>query len=175
MSDETQKLKQDAEALLTQHLPMLKGYVRHLLSSPEDADDLTQEICVEALKNPDILFRGSEPAAYLRGIARHLASRHLRRASRHALIEDFIDLAWEAPEEKPDRQQEQSALKKCLEKLPDRLRCMVLWRYDDGMNSTQIAERFNMSSDGVRMALARARQTLSKCIRQRTDAAGENG
>jgi hypothetical protein len=34
------------EALLTEHLTMLRAYLQHLPSSPHDADDVFQDVCV---------------------------------------------------------------------------------------------------------------------------------
>jgi len=177
-SEEQARLRKDAEALLTAHLNMLRGYMRHLTTSPEDAEDLAQEVCVEALKNPQILFRGSDAGAYLRGIARHLASRHHRRKQRDAVIEEIIDLAWGAyPRAGPGQTEqteepEQHALQRCLAKMQGRLRRMLAWRYEQNLTSNQIAEKLHMSSEAVRMALARTRQALAKCIRQQGRARG---
>ena len=173
MSEDGQaQIRVDAEAVLTAQLTMLKGYLRHLTGTAEDAEDLAQEICLEALKNPGILFRGADTGAYLRGIARHLASRHHRRIRRDAMIEEIIELAWEAHPRPLDQNSEHQALAVCLGQLPSKLRRMVLWRYDEGLNSTQIGERLSTSGDAVRMALGRARQALSQCIKQRLKRAG---
>jgi RNA polymerase sigma-70 factor (ECF subfamily) len=175
-----------AETALSQQMVMLRGYLRHLVG-PDHAEDLAQEVCLEALKNPQILFRGADRGAYLRGIARHLASRHHRRIKRELVIEEMIDLAWEASRvgraslpatgegdagAEARSTSEQQALKACLEQMPEKTRSMIVWRYDEGQNAAQIAVRMKMSGDAIRMALARARQALSKCIRQRMAAGG---
>src|SRR4051794_215870 len=87
----------ETEVVLNSHLPMLRGYLRHLLGSVADADDVAQDVCVAILQQPDLLLKGSQPAAYLRGIARHLAFRHQRKIHREVILEDIIDLAWDAP------------------------------------------------------------------------------
>ena len=161
------KTQSDAEKILAGQLPMLTGYLRHLVSSIEDAEDLAQEVCLEAIKNPEIIFRGADCGAYLRGIARHLSSKHHKRIQRTLAIEELIDLAWETPSEHIDRQTEQRALKSCMAALSEKLRSMLLWRYNENLNSTVIAERLSTTADAVRMTLARTRQSLSKCIRQR--------
>jgi RNA polymerase sigma-70 factor, ECF subfamily len=167
------KTQVDAEKILALQLPMLTAYLRHLVGSIDDAEDLAQEVCLEAIKNPEILIRGADCGAYLRGIARHLSSKHHKRIQRTLAIEELIDLAWETPAEPVDRQPEQRALKTCMEQLSEKLRGMILWRYNDNLNSTDIAQRLNSTAEAVRMTLARTRQSLSKCIRQRMALAEE--
>jgi RNA polymerase sigma-70 factor (ECF subfamily) len=158
----------DAQTVLDRHLPMLRGYARHLAGSAPDADDLFQEVCVTVLADPALLMRGDEPGAYLRGIARHLASRQVRARRRERTVENLIDLAWEeAAEPTVASDDEQRALGACLERLSTQLREMIAWRYQDGLNASEIAARLRTSSDAVRMALSRARQALAKCVDRR--------
>jgi len=184
MADEGQAYS-EAERVLQAQQCMLRGYARHLVASVEDAEDLAQEVCVEVLKNPLILLRGDDCGAYLRGIARHLASRHHRRVQRHAVLEELIELAWHVHE--PENGQsadaasavsepgsEHSALQECLAKMPERTRGMIQMRYEDGMNSTEIAAKMSTSNEAIRVALARARQALARCVKQRLAIAGES-
>src|SRR5687767_5333723 len=95
MPEESRSTRAEAEALLKRHLPMLKGYLRHLVASPHDADDLAQDLCLTLLKDPQILLQGSDPAAYIRGIARHFANRHHRRVRRDPVLEAVLEVAWQ--------------------------------------------------------------------------------
>ncbi len=158
-----------ARALLDEHLPMLRAYARHLVSSPGDADDVAQDVCVEVLANPGILLRGNDAGAYLRGIARHLTHRHTRRFRRHRPLEELIDLTWEesAHEAALDPQNEVEALHACLAELNQRLRGMVALRYQEGLNSSDIGQRLSLSAEAVRMALLRGRQALGRCLEKR--------
>jgi len=74
-----------------------------------------------------------------------------------------MDVAWEN-EPPADSRTEKRALAGCLDGLSVPLRQMVTWRYSDGLNSSQIAERLRMSADAVRMSLARSRQALARCL-----------
>ena len=156
--DETAQVR----AALDAELPRLRAFLRHLLP-PADADDVAQDVCLEVLRNPGVLLRGDNPGAYLRGIARHLASRHRRKYPRHQAVEEYLALTWDQVEPE-DHAQEQQALKACLEGIGQRLRQMLDLRYQEGLNATQIGERLGMSGDGVRMALMRGRQALARCL-----------
>ncbi len=154
-------------------LPRLRAFLRHLLP-PADADDVAQDVCLEVLRSPGVLLRGDNPGAYLRGIARHLASRHRRRYPRHQAVEELVALAYDRIEPL-DEEREQAALKACVSSLGERLRQMLDLRYHEGLNASQIGERLSLSAEGVRMALMRGRQVLSRCLAGRLAADAEAG
>jgi RNA polymerase sigma-70 factor (ECF subfamily) len=155
-----------ARDLLDEHLPMLRVYTRHLVAGATDADDIAQDVCVEVLAQPGILLRGDDPGAYLRGIARHLSSRHRRRFPRHRALEELIELAWDEVAAEPS---DTGTLNRCLEGLTGRMRTLLDLRYRDGLNATEIGTRMTMTADAVRMALLRSRQALAQCLdRQET-------
>lgn len=162
-----------ARAALDRQLVGLRAYLRHLLP-PDDADDVAQDVCLEVLANPAVLLRGDDPGAYLRGIARHLASRHRRRYPRHQAVEELIALAYDQVEP-GDVEREQAALKACLGALGERLRGMLDLRYQGGLNAGQIGERLGLSAEGVRMALMRGRQALARCLSGRLAGADGGG
>jgi len=162
-----------ARSALDAELPRLRVFLRHLLP-PADADDVAQDVCLEVLRSPGVLLRGDNPGAYLRGIARHLASRHRRRYPRHQAVEELIALAYDRVEP-DDTEQEQAALKVCVDGLGERLRQMLDLRYHEGLNATQIGERLQLSADGVRMALMRGRQALARCLSGRLATGAEAG
>lgn len=147
---------------LDAELPRLRAFLRHLLP-PADADDVAQDVCLEVLRSPGVLLRGDNPGAYLRGIARHLASRHRRRYPRHQAVEEYLALTWDQVEPE-NHAVEQAALKQCMDGLGDRLRQMLDLRYQEGLNASEIGERMRLSADGVRMALMRGRQALARCL-----------
>jgi RNA polymerase sigma factor (sigma-70 family) len=150
------------QAELDRQLVGLAAYLRHLLP-PDDADDVAQDVCLEVLANPAVLLRGDDPGAYLRGIARHLASRHRRRFPRHQAVEELITLIYDQVEP-AEAEREQAALKACVGALGERLRGMLDLRYHAGLNAGQIGERLGLSAEGVRMALMRGRQALARCL-----------
>lgn len=160
-----------AETLLTEHSPMLRAWLLHLLASPHDADDVLQEVSLAVLADPGLLLRGSVPGAYLRGIARHLAWRHQRRQRRESPMQDIIEEVWvadDAGQAAPAREEaERAALARCLERLPAHWRRLVDLRYRDGLSAVEIGDRLAKRADGVRAALMRARHALLTCIGRR--------
>lgn len=165
MSEPHQDTRGEAERLLDGQRAMLEGYLRHLVGSPHDADDLLQDVCVAVLEKPDLLLRGSDPGAYLRGIARHLASRHQRRIRRDPVLESVMEAAWEEPVEPAAWERER--LRACLAQLSEKFRRLLAWRYVELSNAAEIAQRLESTPEAVRMALARTRAALGKCLRGR--------
>jgi RNA polymerase sigma-70 factor (ECF subfamily) len=163
MPGEPSELKARAEEILTGHSLMLRSYARHLAASPHDAEDIVQEVHLAVLTEPRALLAGADPGAYLRGMTRHLASRHARRFRRDPVLEAVMETAWEDPAPAYD-QADREALRECLGRLTDRARNMLAWRYGEGLNSRQIAGRLGASAEAVRMTLVRARQALAKCL-----------
>ena len=153
------------EAILAAEQAELRAYARHLVRSAAEAEDVVQDACVEVLSRPELLQRGDNPAAYLRGIVRHLASRCRSRIERSQPMEDFIDAAWEtAQRDAPDADAEVQRLRRCMEQLAPRARALIAQRYEHDADADAIARQHGMTIGGVRMALLRARQTLAACL-----------
>ncbi len=151
------------EALLERHRTMLRGYLRHLTASRHDADDLLQEVCVQALQSPNGLATSRDPSAYLRGMARHLAGRHRRRAAGPPPLAALAESAWEM-DGKLEASEAHAALARCLDRLGSGARRALALRYEEGLSSTDIGRRLGKSAEAVRMALARTRQALARCL-----------
>ncbi len=149
-------------AILERHRTMLRGYLRHLLASFHDVDDVLQEMCVQVLRSPDNLKGSRDAGAYLRGMARHLVSRHCRRMKSQSLRE-VAEQAWEM-DGRLERDDARAALAGCLRRLSARARQTLAWRYEDDLTSVQIGEQLGKSAEAVRMALARTRQFLARCL-----------
>jgi RNA polymerase sigma-70 factor (ECF subfamily) len=168
MDDQAAVARNEAEAILNKHGVMLRGYLRHLLDSPHDVEDVFQEIWLSALKSPEMLLRGRDPGAYLRGIARHLASRQQRPQRRSTALEAVIETVWSTEEDTPQTDEaERRALRECLRQLSAEQHRILGWRYEDLLNAKEIGERLGRSSPAVRMALGRIRQALGRCMKIR--------
>jgi RNA polymerase sigma-70 factor (ECF subfamily) len=85
-------------------------------------------------------------SAEMRGLAEHIRS----------LVEGS-DVEWYRPDE-------QAALQRCLDQLPEKSRRFIELHYDLGVSSVEIATRMQMTAEAVRRALFRLREQLRKCI-----------
>ncbi|MCA8951415.1 MAG: hypothetical protein KDE27_18045, partial [Planctomycetes bacterium] len=154
-SDQTQRLP-----LTDRQRAALWRYLRVLGASACDADDLTQEACVVALRRED--FDASSPAgvfAFLRTTARHL----FLRANRHRVGERELaeaDAVWDARCPDGTGDDYTAALRDCVAALPARARELLSATYAEGLGREAVGARLGLGADGVKSALRRLRAGL---------------
>ena len=147
-------------------------YLLHLVGNPHEAEDLFQDLSVAVLENPAMLRRAGDVFAYLRGVARHLASgRRRMHAKTGESLRRWTEWAWEADpgddSADEDRRRQVAALQHCREGLQETSRKLLTLRYDQGLELKAISEALGSSEGAVKMMFLRVRQALAKCIRAR--------
>ena len=156
----------------------LKGFIRMLGVRPESVDDIAQEAFVIAYKKLEIFERGTNFGAWLRTIARNLVRNELRRQGRRrVLANDVAEFLLSRADEKSthpgveveqaeQHEQQVSALRKCLQKLPARSRRLVQQRYFEQLSLGVIASDEDTNANNVSQILFRLRAALSDCIQK---------
>ena len=150
-----------------------------------DASDVVQQTLLEAHRDFG-RFRGqSEPelVAWLRQILSHVLAHELRKyqgtakrdAGREASLDqrladtsqrlgDLLAASITSPSGRAMRQEQETQLADCLERLPDDYRKVIMLRHLEGLTHEAIAERMQRSVGAVRMlwvrALAQLREKL---------------
>jgi len=137
------------------------------------AEDLAQDIFLEAfrsLKN----YSGSGPfRQWLRGIARNLSHQHWKacakqlRHERDGLAEYIEKLALEDEPEPLLLEEKVLALRLCLKRLPAQSAKLVEMRHKQGLTSEAIAGSLNSPASSVRTALMRIHNSLRECVDRR--------
>jgi RNA polymerase sigma factor (sigma-70 family) len=89
-----------------------------------------------------------------------------RRATRRFPAELVESLALSFTPAQPEDDHLQAVLA-CLEKLPTRARAIMQMRYLSEQSPAEIARQLNRSANGVRVALAKARDMLRACVGKR--------
>jgi len=153
-------------------------YLLHLVGNAHEAEDLFQDLSVAVLENPSMLTRAGDVFAYLRGVARHLASGRRRLQARTGeSLRRWTEWAWEADpgddSADEDRRRQVAALHHCREGLQPTAQKLLTLRYDQGLDLKAISDTLGSSEGAVKMMFLRVRQALAKCIRARL--AGEAG
>lgn len=156
-----------------QYLRMLA--VRELdrsLAGKEGVSDLVQETFLDAHRGQQD-FRGrtrAEFLAWLREILRHNAANLVRRyrtaaraVDRERRIDDATALGVDAlvdrdasPSGHAVAREQADALRRALERVPERDRQVLAWRHHEQLSYEQIAARLGSTPDAARMAWARA-------------------
>jgi RNA polymerase sigma-70 factor, ECF subfamily len=158
-------------ALLLKHRWELFGFIQALVRSPQDAEDVFQEMAVVIMRK--VANEGIHDfRAWSKGVARLCVLEHLRRKRSEgvtllptdemvALVTD-VHMADSAAE--LDFATEYEALRTCMGKLPERTRTLLRRRFVQGRPYEEIAQTAGGSVGAVRRAVARARLALLACV-----------
>ena len=157
--------------LVEEHQASLRVFVRSLGVEPDWVDDLAQDAFVVAYREMDSYDSERDFGKWLRGIARNLVRNELRKQRRHRrILHEGLSqhlLEFSEQEESQFDVGQVSALRDCVEQLPNRSRELVHSRYYEGWNASILADKFEMKAATVRQTLLRIRRQLQECINQR--------
>lgn len=156
--------------LYTRHEPALRAFVRSLVSSWADADEILQNTALVLWRKFGDFDVTTNFMAWACTVARFevLGWRRDRARDRHVFDEDLIELlASEAVAQQESLASERSALEFCLGRLPDESRALVLAAYEPGAKLHEAATRLGKSATAFYKTLARIRASLLDCIRER--------
>ena len=128
-----------------------------------NAEDLTQEVFIKAynsihkLKNPDKF------ASWLYGIAYHTSIDWIRKRKKEKTIdiENVANLNICNDQQDDDEQKERmKILHEELQKLPEAVKLILMFRYIDGFSYEKISSVLNLPVSTIETRLFRARQLL---------------
>lgn len=145
----------------------LRTFVRSLLPTWHDADEVVQQVALVAWRKFDQFDLSTSFIKWACVIARFEVMKYRRTMARDRLVfrEDLIArLADEAVEECEDRKREHVALEGCLKKLPEEQREFVTLAYTPGISTKELAEKAGAKPGTFYMRLNRIRQTLLQCV-----------
>ena len=139
-------------------------YVHWRLAPNTDAaDDLTQDVFLEAWRNLERYRGESGLKQWMAGIARHKVQDHYRKVLRHAELPDEPDAPPAQLTEGPEfadalvAAQRAEAIQEILAGLPETYRCVLQWRYWDRQSGSEIGKEIGRTEKAVERLLARAR------------------
>ena len=145
----------------------IRAYVRRLVPTRHDADDIMQEVCI-VLWNKFGEFRESEDfRAWALGIARYAALAWRRDKARDRLILDenvVMKLAEETTGDEPILQHQRDALERCMQKINPGQRELLMKAYQPDARIRDVARDSGRSIPGFYQWLHRIRQLLLDCI-----------
>lgn len=172
----------DAARLVQEHQAGVWRYLRVLGCDANEAEDLTQETFLAVLTKPFQDHHHAATAAYLRTVARNLLVTSRRKAARgpavlgpaggesQAIALAEADAAWRRWIGRDEGDDLLAALRSCLERLTPRARQALDLRYGHQATRAAIAAALDLTEDGAKNLLQRAKQQLRQCIeRQRAE------
>jgi RNA polymerase sigma-70 factor (ECF subfamily) len=161
--------RRDAFArLFAQHDRWLFAYLVSLLGNSAAAEEVFQEVCVVLWREYETFELGTDFVKWVSVIAHHQVQRFRRQQRRLGpqLSDAAVDLLSRDAVDRADLlESRRDALRRCLDKLPDRDRQLVQQCYGDSRQSFKAAaQNLGRPANTVYKALCRIRRALYQCI-----------
>ena len=172
-----QQLDADFSALYKAHLRDVYSYSYYRVGNHHDAEDLTEQTCLQAYRHFERAQRESKGRPlrpWLIRIAHNLAANYYRDRSRRpqTAIDDADALA--ATHTTEALVQDRDDLKRileCVQRLPDDRREALIMRFALGMDNREIARALGRTDGATKVLLHRAIRQLEELVK--ADEAGE--
>jgi RNA polymerase sigma-70 factor, ECF subfamily len=160
-----QKDRKATAELIARYADAVYAFIAHRLQPNLcQAEDLTQEVFLAAMRSMDA-YRGSSPLRqWLLGIARNKVQDYYRQRVRETALEDtnLAELTVEhnlAGEVDGERQRQKTL--EVLGRMRDDYSALLRWSYWEGKSTAEIAALSGRTEKAVERALARARNHFS--------------
>ncbi len=154
--------------LYTLAMPPMRAYLRQLLPSWEDVDEVLQETSLVLWKKFEQYEEGTNFTAWACVVAKLEVLRYKRKKARdrHIFSEELLEiLADETFANNDQLIKERKALKNCLNKIDDKQKQLTLSAYSGEKSIKEVAESFGRTATALYKALKRIRLNLLKCIK----------
>lgn len=149
--------------------PAIRAYVRRLVPTRADADDVMQEVSVVLWKKFAEFREGGDFRAWAFGVARYAALAWRRDKARDRLVldEDVVaKLAVETAAAEPHLQRQREALDACMHKIEPHQRHLLMRAYQAESRIQDVALDSGRTVPGFYQWLHRVRRMLLDCIRR---------
>ncbi|MCO6044662.1 sigma-70 family RNA polymerase sigma factor [Aeoliella sp. ICT_H6.2] len=158
---------EDFLRLYNQEQRRIHAYIRTLMFSPEEAEDVFQETCIALWRSFDQFEPGTDFGAWARTTARYRVLAHARKrgTDKHVFASETVERLAEEIEDMPGELAARSAkLEGCVGKLPDADRQLLASRYLEGKPASELAEEFKRPLSTLYKSLRRIRRALLQCV-----------
>lgn len=187
MSDQTdQRRTVDPERWVELYGDQLYRYALFRLRDPSLAEEAVQDTFLSALKAIDQYAGHGDFGAWLMGICKRRVIDFLRARTRSVSMvgdEESPDPAerlfdetgqWRVdpgrwlstPEREVERAEFWEALRRCLDRLPERHAALFTLREIDGLTTDELCKQFGITKTNLWVILHRARLALADCMRR---------
>jgi RNA polymerase sigma-70 factor (ECF subfamily) len=152
--------------------PDLRRFLRSLLPTWEDADEVLQQTAIVIWRKFDQYDPETNFMKWACVVARFEALAYRRKMARDRLVfrEDILELmADEGSEEIEQRRVEHDALESCLLAMPEKQRQFLTLAYTPGIKVKELAEEAGSTAAAFYMRLKRLRHQLMECVEARVE------
>ena len=153
----------------TTHEPGVRAFVRRLVPSRSDADDILQEVSIVLWEKFDDFHTGGDFKAWACGIAQFKVLSWLRDRGRDRLVLDMDVVQLVAEDSlqcEPLLEQQRIALELCFSTIPTSQRDLLTRAYHRDVKIQDVAATSGRSIGGFYQWLHRMRKLLLECIRR---------
>ena len=155
--------------LLVQNQSYIRSYIACMVPNRNDCDDVLQETLSEMWHKFDEYEEGTNFRAWGVAIARFKILSHQRKykASKLHFNSNTLKLLEEETDsnsEKNFMQDQKSILRQCLEKLSNKEKKYLSFRYKEQLTFQGIADHFGISMQGAYKAISLIHARLLKCM-----------
>lgn len=167
MESEDDKKTEDFLRLYNQEQRRIHAYIRTLLFSPEEAEDVFQETCIALWRSFDQFEPGTDFGAWARATARYRVLAHSRKrgTDKHIFASETVELLAQEIEEMPGEVASRSAkLEGCIGKLHESDQKLLASRYLHGQSASELANELKRPLSTLYKSLRRIRRTLLQCV-----------
>ena len=161
------------EQLFHRHQSRVYSVASRMMSNPEDALDMTQEIFLRAYQKINKFKFTSAFSAWLYRLATNLCIDELRKRKRSAntmpLAEAISQSDGNTPEDDAISRDREQLIWQAINSLKEKERAIIILRDIEGLSYKEIAEVFGCSLGRVKSRIYEARQKLKGILEKETD------
>jgi len=152
--------------LLVEHEPRVRSFLRGLLPTWHDVEEVTQEASLVAWRKFDDFEKGTSFGGWLLTIARFEALKCRRRVARSPLV--FADDGWDLLAEESSREDVQQVhrrhLEPCLAELKPGQRDLLMKAHTSGVVMRELAVKSGKSEQAFYKVIQRLRAVVLDCV-----------
>ncbi|MBM3240322.1 sigma-70 family RNA polymerase sigma factor [Candidatus Poribacteria bacterium] len=153
--------------LVKRYQTVVYGYAYHLLNSFDEAEELCQEVFIQAYTSLANLKETEKFPSWLRSITRNICVSFIRQKERLRSLEESVPKREIlTPEEQYERRELSSQLMEAVKALSERNRLLVTLFYLDGLSYKEIGDFLEVPLNTVKVTLRRARNQLKERLIQ---------
>jgi RNA polymerase sigma factor (sigma-70 family) len=151
------------DVLVGRYRPRLLAFCRNMMRSSEDAEDVLQEVFVNAYRAMRADDRPIQAKAWLYRIARNRCLNELRRNTAAGVESmDVFETNEPTAVETVERREHIAEIVRDVKRLPEQQRAALLLREMEGLPYQQIADVLETTVPSVKSLLVRARMGLAE-------------
>ena len=140
----------------------LAVFLMHLLRNQQSAEDVLQEVWIASRSG---IASAREPRAWLYGVTRKMAIRHMRSEQRRR----FYEFSAASPEREESREEDVLRSVRVLSVLEstlgDRDRALVMLHHVHGFDADELATALGIRPSAARQRISRANRRLARALR----------